>query len=561
MYGFEEDDHLPLTWNGRGCMNWKIEMASPVRELAYGPVEIYHDMTFGIGSYGKVCRAKYGHLPCAAKLLHDTMFQTIDPGIQKFVERFEQECAFLRMIKHPNIVQYLGTSRDPQSGRLTLLMELMDESLTGFLERSTFPLPYHTQVNICYDVALALAHLHFNKIIHRDLSSNNVLLIGDGSRAKVTDFGMSKLMGMNPRMTKLTMCPGTAAYMPPEALLTPPQYSDKLDCFSHGVMAIQVITRQFPSPGDAHKYSVSKGQKAKGARRSLQQIPESERRKKDLDLVEPTHPLLPLALNCIEDIDSERPSAEEICERLTALKKEERYTSSVEKSSIQRLQLDIEAKNHVIVGKDLELANARQRVEEEEERSAKAIADVEKINEEHESRLEMALADAELKWKEDRQKFQKARVAVESKLKVAIAAAEAMQEEGQTKLNEAIITAENIRKELKTKDAFIKQIVAESQRLLAAKEQQLREEFKTEVEMMQREFAERLTRAIPDREENVSSLDSRLARMQNEALSCSSKGKEALHGLKITPAVSTCIHGQNGHNNILHILLLYRLQS
>ena len=516
-------------------------MASPVRELAYGPVEIYHDLTFGIGSYGKVCRAKYGHLPCAAKLLHDTMFQTIDPGIQKFVERFEQECAFLRMIKHPNIVQYLGTSRDPQSGRLTLLMELMDESLTGFLERSTVSLPYHTQVNICYDVALALAHLHFNKIIHRDLSSNNVLLIGDGSRAKVTDFGMSKLMGMNPRMTKLTMCPGTAAYMPPEALLTPPQYSNKLDCFSHGVMAIQVITRQFPSPGDAHEYSILKGQKAKGARRSLQLIPESERRKKDLDLVEPTHPLLPLALNCIEDIDSERPSAEEICERLTALKKEERYTSSVEKSSIQRLQQDIEAKSQ-------ELDDAHCRIQEEEERSEKAIADVERINEEHEKRLEMALADAELKRKEDEKKSQKAlddaelvRTDIENKFQVAISAAKAIRKEGMEKLE---ATAKSMRKEsrkvLEAKDTCIKKIVAESQGLLAAKEREAEQRFKTEVEKMQKEFEafirQHFKQAFPALQEGKSSTDSLLSKMQDEALSHSLEGVS--HDLSIMPAVS-----------------------
>ena len=113
-------------------------------------------------------------------------------------------------------------------------MELMDENLTRFLERLTGPLPYHSQLNICHDVALALAYLHSNAIIHRDLSSNNVLLIGEGSRAKVTDFGMSKLMDMNPRMTPLTQVPGTPAYMPPEALLASPQYSSKLDCFSHG---------------------------------------------------------------------------------------------------------------------------------------------------------------------------------------------------------------------------------------------------------------------------------------------------------------------------------------
>ena len=119
------------------------------KELDYGAVEIYtdDDKTLGIGSYGKVSRGKMGQLPCAAKLLHDTMFQLgrHDPGIRKFVQRFEQECEFLRSIKHPNIVQFLGTLRDPQSGRLTLLIELMDESLTRFLERSTGSIPHTAQ--------------------------------------------------------------------------------------------------------------------------------------------------------------------------------------------------------------------------------------------------------------------------------------------------------------------------------------------------------------------------------------------------------------------------------
>ena len=87
-------------------------MASPLKELNYGSVEIYIDETLGIGSYGKVCKAKCGQLPCAAKLLHDTMFQDNDPGINRFLERFQQECHFLSTIKHPKIVQFLCTTID-----------------------------------------------------------------------------------------------------------------------------------------------------------------------------------------------------------------------------------------------------------------------------------------------------------------------------------------------------------------------------------------------------------------------------------------------------------------
>ena len=98
----------------------------------------------------------------------------------------------MESIRHPNIVQYLGMTRDPESRLPVLLMELLDESLTKMLERSQQSLGYYVQVDICHDIALAVAYLHSNDIIHRDFSSNNVLMIAR-RRVKVTDFGMSKL--------------------------------------------------------------------------------------------------------------------------------------------------------------------------------------------------------------------------------------------------------------------------------------------------------------------------------------------------------------------------------
>ncbi len=319
-------------------------MSLSLRDLNTGSVELYQEETLGVGSYGKVCKAKYDQLPCAAKLLHDTLFQYNVEGTQNLTRRFEQECQFLSTIKHPNIVQYLGTTRDPQFGRPVLLMELMDGSLTKFLERSTGLLSYHIQLNICHNVALALSYLHSNAIVHRDLSSNNVLLIGEGSRAKVTDFGMSKLMDMNPRATPLTLCPGTSAYMPPEALTTPPHYSSKLDCFSYGVLAIQIVTRKFPNPGDANRY-VEDPNYPTG--RVLVQFPERERRKEDIDSISPHHPLRSIFLHCLADREADRPSADELCERVALLKREGKYSHSVElvtecSSSSQRLIQEIE---------------------------------------------------------------------------------------------------------------------------------------------------------------------------------------------------------------------------
>ena len=321
-------------------------MHSPSRmELqGHGLVSIDNDNILGTGSYGKVCKAKCGQLPCAAKFLHDTMFEYGDPGTYSFTMKFQDECRFLTSIKHPNIVQCLGTISDPESRRPILLMELMDESLTKFLERSVGPLPFYNQVNICHDIALALAYLHFNHVIHRDLSSNNVLLIGGGSRAKVTDFGMSKFVDINPRMTPLTQCPGTVVYMPPEAIKASPHYNEKLDCFSFGVLVIQILTKNYPKPGEADVY-VEDPRYPNG--RVLVQFPEVERRKEDLDLIEHDHPLRPVAIQCIQDRDMNRPSASELCKELATKKGEERYLDSVAQSTrdqtlvIQRLQQDL----------------------------------------------------------------------------------------------------------------------------------------------------------------------------------------------------------------------------
>ena len=224
-------------------------MAQRQTEFAYHNIELYKSESLGSGSYGGVCKAKCDGLLCAAKIMHPTLFDLRDPGTESYLRKFREECHLLSLARHPNVVQYLATYYDPDTRLPVLLMELCDESLTSFLERSPGPLSYHIQLNICHDITLALVYLHSNGLIHRDLTGNNVLMIA-GTRAKITDFGMSKLASVNPRMTALTLCPGNVLYMSPEALDEAKTYTAKLDIFSFGVIVIQILTRQFPNPTD-----------------------------------------------------------------------------------------------------------------------------------------------------------------------------------------------------------------------------------------------------------------------------------------------------------------------
>ena len=309
------------------------------RTFGYRRVLIQPSEVLGTGSYGSVIKAKLDGLPCAAKILHHTFFTSNDPHVTDFIRRFKQECRILRHLKHPCIVQFLGVLEDPRprsNHRPILLMELMEQSLTHFLESRQRALPYHVQVDITHDITLALDYLHSNGIQHRDLSSNNILLTA-GSRAKLTDFGMSKMVDLNPRMSrnKQTMCPGTEVYMPPEALLDVPVYSNKIDVFSTGVLIVQIITRRFPTPTVRHN-SVTDFRYKK---RILVPIPELERRKNDLQGVFMTHPLQPIALECLKDEEKERPTAANLCQQLARLRSTPEYGDSKSQYNQQVVEL------------------------------------------------------------------------------------------------------------------------------------------------------------------------------------------------------------------------------
>ena len=298
---------------------------TPVSKLfEYRNIELYKSQSLGSGSYGGVCKARCDGLLCAAKIMHSTLFDLRDPGTTSYLQKFQEECHLLSMARHPNVVQYLSTFTDPDTRLPVLLMELCEESLTSFLERSPRHLSCHTELNICHDISLALVYLHSNGLIHRDLTGNNVLMVA-GPRAKITDFGMSKLATVNPRMTALTLCPGNVLYMSPEALDDASTYTTKLDVFSFGVLLIQILTGKFPSP--LNRFRTIHDPKYNGEVRVL--VSDFERRQSHLSLIPVAHPLKPLALQCLQRNEGDRPSALQLSEKLQELKASPQYTESM----------------------------------------------------------------------------------------------------------------------------------------------------------------------------------------------------------------------------------------
>ena len=147
---------------------------------------------------------------------------------------------------------------------------------------------------------------------------------------------MVKLYNVNrstAHLTPLTQCPGATVYMSPEALKDRPMYTDKLDSFSLGVLCVQIMTRQFPDPGDRFQAMVISDPRIPSGRVQVE-VPEIERRQSHIDLIDPPHPLLPVVLDCLKDSDRERPSCHELCSRMSTLKASPKYTESVQQSQV-----------------------------------------------------------------------------------------------------------------------------------------------------------------------------------------------------------------------------------
>ena len=165
-------------------------------------------------------------------------------------------------------------------------------------------------------------------------------MIGD-RRAKVTDFSMAKLWDANQQHSQgsFSKRPSPDVYMPPEYYASEAN-SEKLDCFSFGVICIHVLTQQFPQPGQQFKVvHISDPNFPDGIET---RATEAERRKEHIDMVDSSHLLLPVALDCIKDKAESRPSSKQLCKDLASLKETEQYAESVQLSNTDRLMEDIE---------------------------------------------------------------------------------------------------------------------------------------------------------------------------------------------------------------------------
>ena len=266
----------------------------------------------GKGGSGVTYKVSWNGTICAAKKIHSVLLELANAlELHTLAKNFVAECEANSLLRHPNLVQFLGIYYPPNSILPALVMELMFTSLSRYLE-VVGDLEIGAKISILHDSSLGLCYLHNHKppIIHRDLTANNILLT-KSMTAKITDLGMAKILDKH-QATRMTTAPGLPAYMPPEALGKHPSYTTALDVFSFGALMLHTGAQDWPIPSE---YMI-----VDPVTQDMKYLNEVQRRQEYLNKLQDAEMLRPLIVDCLQNNYTKRPSIINVSKQLQLLK-------------------------------------------------------------------------------------------------------------------------------------------------------------------------------------------------------------------------------------------------
>lgn len=256
----------------------------------------------GKGATAEVFRGDWNGREVAIKVIDLPGKTSMDPKQQ---EAFNREVAVMSKVKHPHLVEFLGIVMN--AGPLRVVTEYCTGgSLFDLLhnEEET-DLNWKQQLKMCSDIAQAMNYLHSFRpqIIHRDLKSLNLLLMGAVKslatmpHVKVSDFGLARMIDPGDQQ-KMTTDAGTFHWMAPEVATG--RYTEKIDVFSYAMCLFEIIAREIPFEEEEAKEALKLIMS--GCRPELEAIP-------------PDRPqaLEDLMVACWAQDPAKRPSFEQIC--------------------------------------------------------------------------------------------------------------------------------------------------------------------------------------------------------------------------------------------------------
>ncbi|XP_047310944.1 serine/threonine-protein kinase STY13-like [Impatiens glandulifera] len=253
--------HLSRVWTIENKKKQEQSVGRIQEEWEIDPSNLTIKSVIARGSFGTVHRGVYDGLDVAVKLLDwGEEGHRSDTEISSLRASFTQEVAVWHKLDHPNVTKFVGAimgatdiNIQTESGQIdmprniccVIVEYLPGGALKNFLIKNRRKkLPFKVVIQLALDLAKGLSYLHSEKIVHRDVKTENMLL--DKTRVlKIADFGVARVEASNPNdMTGET---GTLGYMAPEVLNGNP-YNRKCDVYSFGICLWEIYCCDMPYP-------------------------------------------------------------------------------------------------------------------------------------------------------------------------------------------------------------------------------------------------------------------------------------------------------------------------
>jgi len=200
---------------------------------------------------GSVYEARHARLAgrYAVKVLHPEVQQHPD-----VLQRFEREARITSALRHPGIVQVIDFNTTPDGAPYLVMEYLEGEDLAQLLTREG-PLPLTRTARITSQIAGALAAAHRRGVVHRDLKPQNIFLVpsddeDEPERAKVLDFGISKIRSVSHKLTAAQVVMGTPQFMAPEQAEGKEDLDAAVDQFALGAIVYEMLIGRPAFTGD-----------------------------------------------------------------------------------------------------------------------------------------------------------------------------------------------------------------------------------------------------------------------------------------------------------------------
>lgn len=203
----------------------------------------------GEGSFSEVlkCVDRHSGICIAAKQLKRSFRSAAQ------AEEMPELIAMRKLTRHPNILHMIESHFDKDTGKVTLVFELMDMSLYDLIRSRKKCIPETKAKHYLYQIVKGIDHIHHHGIFHRDIKPENILIKGDV--IKISDLGSIKGIYTKQPYTEYI---STRWYRSPECLLTTGFYGPKMDVWAIGCVFFELLTLKPLFPGSSEVDQISK---------------------------------------------------------------------------------------------------------------------------------------------------------------------------------------------------------------------------------------------------------------------------------------------------------------